>query len=71
VIELGEKQTGGKSLADVIDRVLDKGLVINADISVSVVGVELLGVKIRLLPATDWNFLEGQTIIPKPGRMPG
>ncbi len=47
MIELGEKQTGGKSLADVIDRVLDKGLVINADISVSVVGVELLGVKIR------------------------
>lgn len=34
-------------LADVIDRVLDKGLVINADITVSVAGVELLGVKIR------------------------
>lgn len=34
-------------LADVIDRILDKGLVINADIAVSVVGVELLGVKIR------------------------
>jgi len=37
--------TGG--LADVIDRILDKGLVINADITVSVVGVELLGIKIR------------------------
>jgi predicted RNA-binding Zn-ribbon protein involved in translation (DUF1610 family) len=35
------------TLADVIDRVLDKGLVINADICVSVAGVELLGVKIR------------------------
>jgi gas vesicle structural protein len=34
-------------LADVIDKVLDKGLVINADICVSVAGVELLGVKIR------------------------
>jgi len=34
-------------LADVIDRILDKGLVINADIVVSVAGVELLGVKIR------------------------
>jgi len=34
-------------LADVIDRILDKGLVINADIAVSVVGVELLGIKIR------------------------
>lgn len=35
------------SLADVIDIVLDKGLVINADITVSVAGVELLGIKIR------------------------
>lgn len=35
------------SLADVIDRLLDKGLVINADITVSVAGVELLGVKVR------------------------
>jgi hypothetical protein len=35
------------SLSDVIDRVLDKGLVINADIAVSVAGVELLGIKIR------------------------
>ncbi len=37
----------GAGLADVIDRLLDKGLVINADITVSVVGVELLGIKIR------------------------
>jgi ribosomal protein L37AE/L43A len=37
----------GSGLADVIDRVLDKGLVINADICVSVAGVELLGIKIR------------------------
>jgi Zn finger protein HypA/HybF involved in hydrogenase expression len=35
------------TLADVIDRVLDKGLVINADICVSIAGVELLGIKIR------------------------
>ncbi len=35
------------TLVDVIDRVLDKGLVINADICVSVAGVELLGLKIR------------------------
>ena len=41
-----ERDTGG-TLADVIDRILDKGLVINADITVSVVGVELLGIKIR------------------------
>ena len=37
----------GDALADVIDAVLDKGLVINADIVVSLAGVELLGIKIR------------------------
>lgn len=41
-----QRETGG-TLADVIDRILDKGLVINADITVSVIGVELLGIKIR------------------------
>jgi len=39
--------SGGGALVDVIDRILDKGLVINADITVSVAGVELLGIKIR------------------------
>ncbi|MGB5159437.1 gas vesicle protein [Desulfobacterium sp. N47] len=39
--------SGGGTLVDVIDRILDKGLVINADITVSVAGVELLGIKIR------------------------
>ena len=38
---------GSGTLVDVIDAILDKGLVINADITISVVGVELLGIKIR------------------------
>jgi predicted RNA-binding Zn-ribbon protein involved in translation (DUF1610 family) len=37
----------GSTLVDLIDRILDKGLVINADITVSVAGVELLGIKVR------------------------
>jgi len=40
-------EASGSTLVDVIDRILDKGLVINADIAVSVAGVELLGIKIR------------------------
>lgn len=40
-----ERSSSG--LADAIDRILDKGLVINADITVDVAGVELLGIKIR------------------------
>lgn len=35
------------TLADVIDRILDKGVIINADIKINVVGVELLELKIR------------------------
>jgi ribosomal protein S27AE len=35
------------ALEHIIDTLLDKGLVINADITVSVAGVELLGIRIR------------------------
>ncbi len=41
--------TYGSSLADVLERVLDKGIVIAGDITVSVGKVELLTVRIRLL----------------------
>jgi len=42
-----KKQKDEDTLVALVDRLLDKGLVINADITVSVAGVELLGVKIR------------------------
>lgn len=47
MIEAVRDKDDRSSLVDVIDRLLDKGLVINADITVSVAGVELLGVKVR------------------------
>lgn len=34
-------------LAELIDRILDKGLVINADIKIDLAGTEILGIKIR------------------------
>ncbi len=40
-------QKQSATLVDLVDRILDKGLVINADITVSLAGVELLGIKIR------------------------
>ncbi len=40
------------TLADVLERVLDKGVVIAGDISVSVGSTELLNVRIRLLIAS-------------------
>lgn len=44
---LQPQKEGPTTLVDVVDRILDKGLVINADIMVSVAGVELLGLKVR------------------------
>lgn len=37
----------GDTLADVVERILDKGLIINADIAISLAGTELLNIKIR------------------------
>ena len=42
----------GSTLADVLERVLDKGIVIAGDISVSVATTELLTIRIRLLIAS-------------------
>ena len=38
----------GDSLADVLERILDKGIVIAGDVSVSLVGIELLTIRLRL-----------------------
>ncbi|MGC2698366.1 MAG: gas vesicle protein [Candidatus Angelobacter sp.] len=41
--------SGTANLLDILDRVLDKGLVIAGDIRVSLANVELLTIRIRLL----------------------
>lgn len=40
------------NLADILERVLDKGIVVAGDITISLVGVELLSIKVRLLIAS-------------------
>jgi hypothetical protein len=47
-----EHSVHSASLADILDRILDKGVVIAGDISISLVGVELLNIKLRLLIAS-------------------
>lgn len=47
VLQATKDTSSSDGLGDAIDKILDKGLVINADITVSVAGVELLGVKVR------------------------
>src|SRR5579862_1220142 len=46
---LSEGHGRSTSLVDVLDRVLDKGLVVAGDIKVSLAEVELLTIRIRLL----------------------
>jgi hypothetical protein len=45
-------ERGGTNLADLLERILDKGIVIAGDISISLVDVELLTIKLRLLVAS-------------------
>ena len=45
-------------LADVLDRVLDKGVVIAGDVTISLVGVELLNIRLRLLIASVDKAME-------------
>lgn len=42
----------GDSLADVLERILDKGVVIAGDVAISLVGIELLTIRLRLIIAT-------------------
>jgi hypothetical protein len=42
----------GEGLIDVLDRVLDKGLVIAGDIQINLLDIELLTIKVRLLIAS-------------------
>jgi hypothetical protein len=56
-----ERAAGGTSLIDVLDRVLDKGIVIDAWVRVSLVGIDLITVEARVVVAsidTYWKYTE-------------
>jgi hypothetical protein len=46
------RPSGPEGLADVLERVLDKGLVIAGDIQINLLDIELLTIKVRLLLAS-------------------
>src|ERR1043166_292171 len=50
--DLAPHSGGPASLADILERVLDKGIVIAGDIQVNLLDIELLTIKIRLLIAS-------------------
>jgi hypothetical protein len=53
-----QHSVAGSGLADILERILDKGIVVAGDISVSLVGVELLTVRLRLVIASVDRALE-------------
>jgi len=50
--------TNATNLADILERVLDKGIVIAGDIKISIADVDLLNIKIRLLVASVDKAME-------------
>jgi hypothetical protein len=53
-----ERATGGTSLIDVLDRVLDKGIVIDAWVRVSLVGIDLITVEARVVVASIDTYIK-------------
>jgi hypothetical protein len=62
-----ERASGGTSLIDVLDRVLDKGIVIDAWVRVSLVGIDLLTVEARVVVASIDTYIRYSEAV---GQMP-
>jgi hypothetical protein len=52
------KTTDSSSLAEVVDRILDKGIVVDAFARVSLVGIELVSVEARVVVASVETYLK-------------
>jgi hypothetical protein len=63
-----ERASGGTSLIDVLDRVLDKGIVIDAWVRVSLVGIDLITVEARVVVASIETYLKYSEAV---GTLPG
>ncbi len=58
IIMAVEKTIGSSSLVEVIDRILDKGVVVDAWVRVSLVGIELLAIEARVVVASVETYLK-------------
>ena len=53
-----EKTIASTSLAEVVDRILDKGVVIDAWARVSLVGIELIAIEARIVVSSVDTYLK-------------
>jgi len=58
VVPSAAQPSNGASVIDVLDHVLDKGIVIDAWVKVSLVGIDLLTVEARVLVASIETYLQ-------------
>ena len=65
-----EKSVASSSIAEVVDRILDKGIVVDAFVRVALVGIELIAVEARVVVASVETWLKyaeaiGLTVSPQ------
>src|ERR1700686_4578189 len=53
-----ERAPGGSSLIDVLDRILDKGIVVDAWVRISLVGIDLITVEARVVIPSIGTYLK-------------
>jgi hypothetical protein len=58
IIMAVEKTVGSSSLVEVVDRILDKGVVVDAWVRVSLVGIELVAIEARIVVASVETYLK-------------
>jgi hypothetical protein len=51
------KSLASSSLAEAIDRILDKGVVIDAFVRIALVGIELIAIEARIVTASVETYL--------------
>lgn len=75
--QVKSQQGDTSSLAEVVDRILDKGIVVDAWVSVSLVGIEVISIRARAVIASVETYLKfadrlGQTAaVAAPGESQG
>jgi gas vesicle structural protein len=66
-----ESPSTGASIIDVLDHVLDKGIVIDAWVRVSLAGIDLITVEARVLVASIETYLHHSNDVANAGRLVG
>ena len=63
-----QKVIGSSSLVEVVDRILDKGVIVDAWFSISLIGIQLLTCETRMVVASIETYLKYAEAIGMSGR---